>query len=215
MNKKIKKLRHEQKKEVKKVKTTIDWLQIDKVHENYVELAKGKKNEILCGIKLDPHSLFLDSKSDQTHRIHLLRSALNRLNFDIWHGFVFNPVNLDSHLVLLARQMIIETDDVIKEMLEDDMDKARGFIQDYRELEFFMMIKGKPGNKFDDRFHQLQVAIQNADLSTKTLNHLDFDNFIAYQFENQLINDFYFSRGIFDENYLENIKEEMEEENDE
>lgn len=215
LKKRIKKATKEQEKVIKKSKTTLDWIDIENVHENYVELSKNKKAEVMVGIKIEPHSIFLDNKAEQNRSIHLLRSAFNRLNFDIFHGFVFNPVNLDSHLMMLARQLMIENDGVIKEMLEDDMEKAAAFIQNYRELEFFMMIKGKQGKKLEDQFHQLQVAMQNADLKIKILNRIDFDNLIAYQFENQMINDFYFSRGIFDLDTYMADETSTEEEDDE
>lgn len=215
MKKKIfKKAMKSQKKEIKKLKSTIDWIDVSEVHEDFIQLEQGKKTEITTGVKIEPHSLFLDNPSDQMRQIHLLRSALNRFNFDIYHPFVFNPVNLDTHLMLLANQTFVEQDAIIREMLEDDMDKARGFIQNYRELEFFLMIKGKPGNKFDDRFHQLEVSLENAGLKTKQLNRIDFDNLLSYEFENDLINDFYFSRGIFETLSIDDYIADNEQEDD-
>lgn len=203
-------------KATKQIKSTLDFIEIDKVNEFHVDLKEGKKTEVMIGIKLVPHSLFLDSYHEQKRRIHQLRSALNRLPFDIFHGFVFNPVNLDSYLLMLIRQMAIETDEVILEMLQDDIDKAQAFIQSYRELEFFMMIKGKPSKKFEDQYHQLQTAIKSAGFEPKALNRLDFDNYISYAFENQLINDYYFSRGVFDHTEgIEIVHQEEQEDEDE
>lgn len=181
----------------KKIKSTLDWLQVEKVNEYHMDIVSGKKHEVALGIKLEPHSLFLDNPSEQKRRIHLLRSSLNRLAFDIWHGFVFNPVNLDTHLVGLMKQANSETDKVIKEMIEDDIEKAMIFIQNYRELEFFMIIKGKPGKKTEDSYHQLKMAMTSAKFQIKPLNRIDFDNYIAFAFENELVNDFYFSKGVF------------------
>ncbi|MEG1065927.1 MAG: hypothetical protein RR929_01550 [Erysipelotrichaceae bacterium] len=190
-------MKKKNKKVAKKVKSTLDWIQIDKINKYHIDLKKGKKEEVAVGIKIQPHSLFLDSPSEQAKRIHMLRSALNRLNFDIYHSFVFNPVNLDAHLLSLSKQLVNENDEVIKEMLEDDIEKSRAFIDCFRELEFFMMIKGKPSKKFDDQYHQLQYSIKASGFSIDILNEIDFDNLISNQFENQIINDMYFTRGIF------------------
>lgn len=187
-----------QKETKKTIQSTLDWLHIQNVHEYHVELQYGKKQEIMMGVKIKPHTLFLENKAEQKRRIHLYRSALNRMNFDIWHGFVFNPVNLDSYLLNLVRQMMIESDVVIKEMLQDDIDKANAFVQQYRELEFFLMIKGKEGKKLEDQYRQLQSGLASAGFEYKPLTRLDFDNFIAYSMENTLINDYYFSRGVFE-----------------
>lgn len=213
--KKNKKKVKQHKKQVKSAKTeiksTLGLLQIEQVNEYHVDLVKGKRHEIMLGIKLEPHALFLDNKQEQKRRIHLLRSALNRLKFDIWHGFVFNPINLDVHLISLARQLNKETDDVIREMLQDDIDKAQMFIQLYRELEFFMMIKGKAGKKIEDNYHQLQASMQSAGFKIKPLTRLDYDNYISYAFENDLVNDYYFSRGLFDDALETETVEEDEE----
>ncbi len=192
--------KNKQKKiEKKKIQSTLDWLHIDKVHEQHVELKKGKKKEFVVGVKLVPHAIFLDSYHEQLRRIHLLRNAMNRLTFDLWHGFVFNPVNLDTYLLMLVKQMAVESDEVIKEMLQDDIDKAMAFTQVYRELEFFILIKNKPGKKLEDQYSQLLSAVKSAGFQFKPLTRLDFDNYIAHSFENQLVNNFYFSRGVFGE----------------
>lgn len=196
---KLKKEKKKKASEKKKIKSTLDWLQIDAVHEDYVELCYGKKKEIMLGIKLFPHDIFLDSYEEQRKRIHMLRNAMNRLPFDLWHGFVFNPVNLDTYLLTLVRQIQSETDEVIKDMLQDDIDKANAFIYAYRELEFFILLIGKEEKKLEDQYRLLQNAMKSAGFQIKTLNRLDYDNFIAYSFENQYINDYYFSRGVFED----------------
>ncbi|MDQ0363245.1 hypothetical protein [Breznakia pachnodae] len=198
----------------KEVATTLQWIDIEEVCEHHIRL-KGKKNNIIVGIKLDPHSLFLNSRAEQTKRIHLLRMSLNRLNMDLWHGFVFNPVNLDSYISMLSRQAIGETDPVILEMIDDDIDKAGAFIRDFRELEFFIMLKGTVGNKFEDQFHQLQASLKSALFTFKQLNRIDYDNYISYAFENTLVNDYYFSRGIFGEDMDITKLDDVEDDEDE
>lgn len=187
-------------------------MDIEEVCEHHIRL-KGKKNNIVVGIKLDPHSLFLDDRGEQVRRIHLLRMALNRLNMDMWHGFVFNPVNLDFYVSMLSRQTQGENDEVVLQMIDDDIEKANAFKRDYRELEFFIMIRGSVGTKFEDAFHQLQVSMRSAMFTFKQLNRIDFDNYLAYAFENPLANDYYFSRGLFDDiddAYVENDEEDFD-----
>ncbi len=194
--KKLKKLKV---KEAKiKIKSTIDFIDVDSVNEYHLTLKKGKTEEIVIGIKITPYSLFLDSHEDQLKRISLLRDAFNKLNFDLWHAYVFNPVNLDKNLLHLYKQAEIEDDIKIKQMLYDDIEKINLFIQSYRELEFFIMIKGKDDKKLEDNYLQLQSAFKHAGFDYKVLNRLDFDNYLSYSLENDLVNDFYFSRGVFE-----------------
>ncbi|MEG0359278.1 MAG: hypothetical protein RR598_08440 [Anaerorhabdus sp.] len=198
-DKKIEKKRvKEVKKNRKKMATTLDWIDIDSIDSKSVILKKDKQIRELRGIKLDPHDIFLDTPGEQLYRIQQLRMCLNSIKSKIYHGFVFNPVNLDSHLSRLFRQLDYEDDVVIQQMIEDDIEKALGFANNYRELEFFIIIKGKPGEKFEKAIYQLEYEFNRAQFSFKPLNRLDWENYIAYSFENQMINDYYFSRGIFD-----------------
>lgn len=195
---KKKKAQIELKNQRKEAATTLSWIDIEEICDHHIRL-KGDKNNIIVGLKLDPHSLFLDSKAEQTKRIHMLRIALNRLNMEIWHGYVFNPVNLDSYITSLSKDAYGETDPVVLEMIDDDIEKAHAFIQNFRELEFFIMIKGTVGTKLDDNFHLLQIAMRSAGFTYKQLNRIDYENYVAYAFENDIVNDYYFSRGIFGE----------------
>lgn len=184
-------------KQRKKVQSTFDWVDIYDVRLNGVMLKKGKKEEIIKGIKLHPHDIFLDSPQDQFQRINRLRQCYNKIGFPLYHAYVFNPVNIDEHIARLNLQLDFEEDDRVKQMLHDDLEKAELFIGSSRELEFFIMIKGKNDQQFQKNYVELIREFQRAGFLVHELNKLDYENYLANIFENRLINDFYFSRGEF------------------
>ncbi|MEG3039472.1 MAG: hypothetical protein RR788_04140 [Erysipelotrichaceae bacterium] len=207
MKSKKEKLKKNHEKEVKKnrkkMATTLEWMDVDSIDGNRVILKKNKKTMILQGIKLTPYDIYLDPPEMQRYRVQLMRSALNNIKSKLYHGFVFNPVNLDAHLARLFKQLNLEEDEVIQSMIEDDIEKALAFVGEYRELEFFIIIKGVEGDRFEKAYHQLVYELKRAQFTIKPLNRLDWENYIAFAFDNQVINDYYFSRGIFDYNFEE------------
>ncbi len=207
-SKELKKAQRKAKWKRKKVMSTLDWVDIASVRLNGIILKKGKKEVIIKGIKVSPHDIFLDSPQDQAMRINKLRHVFNKLGFTLYHAFVHNPVNIDEHLERLRIQQEYEEDDRVRSMIADDMEKAREFAFYNRELEFFIMIKGKNDKEFVKNFHDLIHEYRRAGFLVKELNKIDYENYLANIFENNLINDVYFSKGdfavLFDE-----AKEEM------
>lgn len=207
-----------------KVATTMDWMQLTEVHDDFCVIGRGKKEKILKGYKIIPHDIFLDAKYDQKRRIAKLRNLYNNIPFKLYHAFVFNPVNLDIQQAELIKQYEHEEDPKIQEMLIDDIQKMLAFIDTWKELEFFIMIQEPDGKNLDKYYSQLAWELKAAGLKYQTLNMVDYDNYAAYLFENTLINDYVFARGEFgmEDIVLENRTEvfltkidqmEMEEEN--
>lgn len=148
-------------------------------------------------MKIVPYDIFLASPIDQKRIIGQLRKLYNNIAFDLYHGFVFNPVDLSHHLAQLSYQYEYETDDVRKQMLLDDMDKALMFIDTFKELEFFIFVKEYSEKKLEKNYGQLKRELSNTSLEYKELNLTDYENYIANVFENKLLNDYYFSKGEF------------------
>lgn len=181
----------------KRVESTLDWIDVYDVRLNGLILKKGKQEQVIKGIKISPHDIFLDTLENQAARVNQLRHVFNKLNFQLYHGFVHNPVNIDEHLERLKLQLELETDHRVIEMLKDDIEKARHYSIYSRELEFYIMIKGKNDKSFAKNFTELYFAFKRAGFHVSELNKLDFENYLANIFENPLINDYYFSRGDF------------------
>lgn len=185
------------KKLKKKVASTLDWMDIEDIADDSIVLKAGKKLEYIKGIKVMPHQIFLDTEAEQARIVERLRVAHNKIICPIYWGFVFTPVNLDQYQAELLRRMNLETDALILGMLQDDYDKAAAFMKSYRELEFFLMVKGKTAEEIDKNLGSLYTEFYRAGMSPRVLNSSDFKNYLAYVFENPLINDYYFSEGIF------------------
>lgn len=191
--------KRQQKKATKLVKSTLTWLDVESVEENEVLLKKGK---IVRGVKIKAHAIFLDDESTQVRHVYSLRNVFNKFRHELYHAYVYSPVNVDDILYQLSSQMEFEDNPQIRSMLEDDMEKAILFQQYYKEIEYFIMIQGdiKKIDDFNKKFNEFCFELENAGRAFTVLNKLDYENYFAYLLENQIINDFFYSRGVFDFN---------------
>lgn len=196
-NKKKKKEIKKAEKEKKRYETALEWSNIEMVEGNAIYLKDGNKEEKIIGIRVSPRNIFIDTVHVQRQIINNLRIVFNKIRFRVYWGFVFVPVQIDDHITQLMNEEQQEEDPRIRGMIQNDFEKATWFQDTHRELEFFLMIRHSDEKQLYKNFDELVAEMRYAGFQTKTLNQHDFFNYIAYMYENPLINDFYFSRGIF------------------
>lgn len=189
----------------KGVASTLKWMQVESIESDHIVLKHGGKEKFVKGIKLQPINIFIEPQHVQQMRVGRLRNVYNTIPFKLYHSFVFNPVNLDHELTYIARKLEREQDESVRELLQDDINKMLLFIASWYELEFFITIQESSMKKLNERYEQLEYQFEHAGFSTTTLNRIDYENYTAYIFENQMINDFLFGHGSFEILNDENI----------
>lgn len=194
LEKQYKKEKKQALKKKKEMATTLDWMDIIEIKNACIYLKDGY---MVKGIRLQPRNIFLDTAQVQSHIINNIRVALNKITFRIYWGFVFTPVEIDDHLAALLTELDSEDDPVLKSMIENDLEKAYWFIESHRELEFFLFIKEDDERELQKKMDILISEITRAGFSVKELDDQNFSDYLAYVHENSLINDYYYSRGIF------------------
>lgn len=182
----------------KKVASTLDWIDIESIYEDLIVLNKGKEKVYVKGIKIRPINIFIMAPEDQMIQLSLLRNVFNDVPFKIYHGFVFSPVNLDGELARLMRKLEFEEITTIRTLIENDIEKMLWFINSWKEIEFFMYVSDSNIEAVDKKLDRLTFNMRSAQFIIEKLNRIDFENYTAYLFENQLINDYMFSHGAFE-----------------
>lgn len=198
------------KKLKKKVASTMDWSHVHYVGQDYIELKKGKKIEHVVGIKITPIAIHLYDYDEQARWIRNYRSTINRLDkYKLYYPYVYTPINYDEELRHLTEELATHEDsDQIRELYQCEIDKYRQFAAMNMELEFFVCVKGKPGEILEDQLSDVFREFKRAGFKVKILRRLDYDNLIAYYFNNKIVNDFYFSRGVFEALEYEQVETE-------
>lgn len=181
----------------KKYTTAMEWSNIEEIKDNAIYLKDGGRQEKVIGIKVYPRNIFIDTIHVQRQIINNLRIVFNKIRFKVYWGYVFVPVQIDDHITQLINEEQQEEDPRIRSMIRNDIEKATWFQDTHRELEFFLMIRNKDEKQLWKNYDELVAEIRHAGFRTATLNQHDLYDYIAYMYENPLINDFYFSRGEF------------------
>ncbi len=178
----------------KKLSTTLNWLDIDNIISDGIIL---KNKMMIKGIKVKPHNIFLDDMQTQMVKINEMRTCFNSINEQIYIGIVQSKVNLDKQLEYLNDKLYLEGSDIrIASLYRNDINKIESFIDNFKEVEFFIMIRDDDEEKLYKNLNDLFACFKTAGFQPEYLNKKDLFNYINFVFENSTINDYTFSRGI-------------------
>lgn len=195
--KKLEKTKSEVAKLRKKTATTLNWMDLKDVQPDQMVIGDEKHPIYVKGIRINPHNIFVDTEQDQALMLQGIRMALNRMDTDIYYGNVYSPVDLTRHINNLMAAESEEDDPTCYSMMESDLNKAKGFQKNNRELNFYLMIRNTDPKILAKDMETLFVSFRNAGLEPKTMNKKDFYYYLDNQFDSPFINDYYFSRGVF------------------
>lgn len=184
-------------KRAKKIETTLSWIDIDKIVDDAMILKKEKKTIVVKGIKITPRNILIENEVTQSHIINHLRGIFNRLQFPLYHQYVYSKVNIMNHYEHLQELFEQETNPIIKELIEDDLRKANAFSEHYKELSFFILIQSENQSELQKNFNDLCLEFERSPLEYEPLLKSDYQNLCSYLFENDLIQDYYFLTGDF------------------
>lgn len=182
----------------KKVETTLNWLDLEQIVEDAMILKKEKKTIVVKGIKIIPKNILIEDDSKQARMINELRGIFNRLQFKLYHQYVYSKVNIMNHYEHLEQLLEKEENPARKELILDDMEKANAFANAYRELSFYIMLEATTQKELEKNFQDLCMEFERSNLQYEILKKSDYQKLVSYLFENDLIHDYFFATGIFD-----------------
>lgn len=194
--KKLKSAQNAAKEIKKKVATSLRWMDLQEVKDDCMIVGKDKQY-IVKGIKLEPHNIFIDDEGRQQAILNNIRLVLNQMPTEVWFEFPYSPVNADNWINQLNRELRAENDPVITGMIEADLEKIYSFQKYHREKEFFILIRDTDEKRLQKNLEDLYRLWFNAGFNPQVLNMRDYYSLVSFYFENSLINDYTFSRGIF------------------
>lgn len=179
-----------------KLNTTLNWMDVQKVTEDAIFIAKDKQKFIIKGVKIHPHNIFLDDGVEKQQWVDSLRFCLNQIQTTCYFGFVYSPVNFDKQLNILDLNLMEEKDLTCQTMIRDDINKLSDFADAFREKEFFLMIRDHDEKRLGKDLQDLYVRLEQAGFLPTILNKRDYYSYLMHIFENTLVNDYVFGRGI-------------------
>lgn len=191
--KKLKKQKHH----IKKFHDVYEFVDIKEVNNSYIKI---NDHQYALGIKIIPPKLSMLDEKDIARCVLMYNQVLNNTEFEIYHLPIKTPINIDVETNELKRLIAKETDPTRIAMLYNELENYETIALNNLKSEFFEMVVGDVNNKFFlKKLDDFVASYETAGFNIGILNIIDFENLLAYVFENETINDFYLSRGIFEE----------------
>ena len=199
-NKRERKIRNKKRaalKKKKQVATTLEWCDIEEIRQKCIILKRGKKRVYVKGVKLTPHNIFISTPQKQGMIINDLRIVLNQLSMKLYWGFVFTPVDMGMYFAKLQEEIRNEEDPSIRSLMQSQYEKGCWFCDTHKEISFEIFVQGSDEKDLYKQYDKLIQEFNANGFRLKEMSNADYEDYLAYMFENEMINDFYFSRGIF------------------
>lgn len=202
----IRKKNKELKKNTKKFHDICKWVKIEEVGSNYIKIDN---KQYVCGLKIVPPKISLLDDGYRNRLIEEYANIISSVDFEVYHIPIKSPINVDQEINELRKRMAKESDPVRIDLFNDEIEIYENLAYQNLKSEYFEIVAGDINNNyFLKKLDDFVRAYQIRGFEVEVLNSIDFDNLLAYVFENNLINDFYFSRGLFyDENQEDMNKE--------
>lgn len=192
LNKKIK----QYKSKLKQYFNICSWVEFESVEDNAIKINNSK---YLLGLKIIPPKLSGADELEKLEWIDRYNRVLNSTPLEIYHYTILSPINVDAEINSLTNQIKNEDDYEIIKLLQNEINNYETLSIHNQKSEFFEMFVGNINNKrFIKECDDLKRTFLREGFEVEMLNCIDYMNYLAYIFENDMINNFYMSRGLFD-----------------
>lgn len=187
------------KKRVKAFHDTTEWIDIEGVADDLVVLSDKLA---VFGIKIIPPEVFSLDERGKSSWVSQLNTVYNNCDLEIYHLPIDSPIFVDNYVNNLRSRFYDmngnPVPDNIRVILENEIDNYEYLSRTNPRKEFCLMVKGNPGDqRFLKKVNDLVRYLRIGGFDVMKLNKVDFENIFAYVFENDMINEFYFSYNTF------------------
>lgn len=173
----------------KKMKTTAEWIDIEDVSDNGIEL---KKQKIVIGIRIEPINIFLLPQAEVNRRISSLASALNQLKQRLYIQFPLTEPRLDETFNYFLTLQEKSENQIQYDLIQTELDKITRYEETNSDVWFYWLFVSDLKHQEDD-FKELCRLATVANFAFSKMNIVDYKNVIYDKFQNPLINNLYFS----------------------
>ena len=147
----MKNLKDLTKKPVPKVqsKYTESFVPIKSIANGMIVLDDNVK---VTGLKIQPKNIFILDSSSQDAVISNLKNVYNVINYEFWLIIAGRPVDINVYLSQLQIAFNSSTDQRIKKMIMEDINKANMFMANgVVDTEFYLLFRDKDNDVLQKR----------------------------------------------------------------
>lgn len=185
------KIKKEHDSRVKKLKSTLDWMEVESIDGNQCIINDNGEKYYVKGIKIHPLNIHMLDSTDNYNVIQSLSIAFNKMNFKVYWKFVYQDPDLSVQNHNLMK-IIKNEDEAIQDIANMFLYFHEWFTQNFKEISFYFIVMENE-KMIDKVYTDLKRFMSDTSLKISEMTQDDFRNIIAYDFDNSTIDEYYFS----------------------
>ena len=200
---KEKKRQKAEQKRRKKLRSILDWMEVENVTERGIQLIHNGKKYYVKGVEILPTNIFMMPLSERMARIRYFASAIDAL---YEHTLYFKFIKAEPDMITYSSRFTTllerEQNSAIRHLIEMQIDKLELFSQAAKELRFYVLIQ-------EDELH-IEKAWDDLTRAVasgvgvhmyKDMQYTDYQNVIKQEFENEYVDEYLFTHAVLPFDY--------------
>ena len=197
-------------KKRKKLKTTLDWMNVEDIKDSGIVLVDGDTTRYVKGICLNPINIFLLNEREVKQIIHRLSSAIDKLyQSTLYFKFIKTEPDVTMQTTDYMHKLQMENNPSIAKILQIEIDKLELFRTYNREVKFYVLIQETEKHidkMFELLFRELRYAWGQNPI--REMNYEDYKSVVQQELSNEYVDEYLFTTAVLPE---ENIFDKSEE----
>ena len=186
------KIKRKHDSKVRKLKSTLDWMEVESFEGNQCIVNDNNERYYVKGIKIHPLNIHMLDSTDNYNVIQSLSIAFNKINFKVYWKFVYQDPNLSVQNHNLMRIIKNEEDEAIQDIANMFLYFHEWFTQNFKEISFYFIVMENE-KMIDKVYSDLKRFMNDTSLKISEMMEDDFRKIVAYDFDNPVIDEYYFS----------------------
>lgn len=208
--KKNRKEEKKKKKHIKKLRSTMEWMDVDSLDSNGIVLKRDSKAMYVKGIRVLPINIYLLADAERKARILRLASALDKLYQNkLYFKFIKSEPDVTLQTSNYLQLLETEENSSVAKIIELQIDKLEWFRQQHREVKFFVMIQDDELH-IDKSFDMLKREFLSAFGSRSLIREMtysDYKSVIQQEFEHEYVDELLFTEALLPDANPNELKE--------
>lgn len=196
----------EENRRAKKIRSTLEWMDINSISANGIVLKRGKSTRYVKGVVITPINITIRPEAEKVYLIKMLANALDRMRFQIYWKFVKTEPDIGFQLMNYTHALEKEENNNIAKLLELQIAKLGWFKDNYSEMSFFALVQADEKH-IDKKFTQLCSGLGSV-FQIRDMRCTDYENLVSQELENDTVNEYMFTQLLLPEafsSHWENI----------
>lgn len=183
----------------RKLKSTMEWMDIENIDENGITLKRNSRTLTAKGIRLLPVNISLMQDQSIRKQISSLSAAFDKL---YQYPLYFKFIKADPDVTLQAADYIKkqegEQNPAVSRLMDLEIDKLEWFRSSHKEVLFFVMIR--EDEKHIDKAYDLLIREFASAWGTSMISKMTYSNYkavVQQEFNNDTVDEYLFTQTLW------------------